>query len=458
MSKRLKTIIKGIILGVSLGIVISATIAGVKVGLHGKLPAGTLVAGTDMSYRTPAEAVQILKEKEALSLSTPLEISLATDLSEKTIQISPQDIDIEYFITETIATIDRINLKENSLPQVLNKKRERGSAEVLYTFDAGKFTRLLDEKLALDEIAPRNATYFINEQGELDITEEKSGQIIDYDGAVNKTKEAIAQMKPVEITLDATAAAPSITKTDLENLKDEIIAKLKNPVLLTHDNEEWTITPIDHLDWIEFAEINRVTLPYLNIEIELESKYIPEHLEESQKAVTILVNENKLGLYLDEQIVPEIEIPVDPISIYQNEENEVIIDGKGQDGIAIQRGMLKKSLELAINNSLSEVVLHTKTILAPVTISKSLQDLGIKELLGVGHTSFTGSPPNRIHNIKTGANNFSGTLIAPDEEFSFNEGLGRVDATTGYKKELVITKAGTIPEYGGGLCQVSTTT
>jgi vancomycin resistance protein YoaR len=83
--------------------------------------------------------------------------------------------------------------------------------------------------------------------------------------------------------------------------------------------------------------------------------------------------------------------------------------------------------------------------------------MGIKELIGVGHTSFFGSPTNRIHNIKTGIAKLNGALIAPNEEFSINARLGPVDDSTGYKKELVITKKGTIPEYGGGLCQVSTT-
>jgi vancomycin resistance protein YoaR len=35
--------------------------------------------------------------------------------------------------------------------------------------------------------------------------------------------------------------------------------------------------------------------------------------------------------------------------------------------------------------------------------------------------------------------------------------LGEVDAANGYLPELVIKENKTIPEYGGGLCQVGTT-
>jgi len=83
--------------------------------------------------------------------------------------------------------------------------------------------------------------------------------------------------------------------------------------------------------------------------------------------------------------------------------------------------------------------------------------LGIFELISEGISSFSGSPSNRIHNIKKGASKFNGVLVKPGEEFSFNKTLGPVGSATGFLPELVIKENKTIPEYGGGLCQVSTT-
>ena len=87
-----------------------------------------------------------------------------------------------------------------------------------------------------------------------------------------------------------------------------------------------------------------------------------------------------------------------------------------------------------------------------------LNDLGIVELLGTGKSSFAGSPKNRRHNIKIGADSVNGSLIPPEEEFSLLKTLGTIDKTTGYLTELVIKGNETIPEYGGGLCQIGTTT
>jgi vancomycin resistance protein YoaR len=93
----------------------------------------------------------------------------------------------------------------------------------------------------------------------------------------------------------------------------------------------------------------------------------------------------------------------------------------------------------------------------PVVDENSLDALGIKEIIGRGETSFAGSPANRIHNIKTGLSFLQSALLKPGEEFSTVKKLGAVDNTTGYLPELVIKENRTTPEYGGGLCQVSTT-
>jgi vancomycin resistance protein YoaR len=77
--------------------------------------------------------------------------------------------------------------------------------------------------------------------------------------------------------------------------------------------------------------------------------------------------------------------------------------------------------------------------------------------LAKGTTNFAGSPKNRIYNIKRALEQFQGITIEPGEEFSFVKHLGPVDGDHGYLPELVIKNNQTIPEFGGGICQVSST-
>lgn len=94
---------------------------------------------------------------------------------------------------------------------------------------------------------------------------------------------------------------------------------------------------------------------------------------------------------------------------------------------------------------------------SPQINSEEIESYGLKELVATGTTSFYGSSDNRKHNIATGADKISGTLIEPGETFSTLDTLGAIDASTGYLEELVILENKTVPEFGGGLCQVSTT-
>ena len=86
-----------------------------------------------------------------------------------------------------------------------------------------------------------------------------------------------------------------------------------------------------------------------------------------------------------------------------------------------------------------------------------IERLGIKDLIAEGTTNFAGSPKNRVFNINRALKQFQGVLIAPGEEFSFVKSLGPVDGENGYLPELVIKNNRTEPEFGGGICQVSST-
>lgn len=103
------------------------------------------------------------------------------------------------------------------------------------------------------------------------------------------------------------------------------------------------------------------------------------------------------------------------------------------------------------------------TIAIPIKIKQAkvqtedANNLGIKELIGIGSSRFVGSITNRIHNITLAASRINGVLVAPGEIFSFNLALGDVSKFTGYKEAFVISGGKTVLGDGGGVCQVSTT-
>ncbi len=103
------------------------------------------------------------------------------------------------------------------------------------------------------------------------------------------------------------------------------------------------------------------------------------------------------------------------------------------------------------------VPLVTRETLPELLDTVSAEDLGIREVIAVGESYFTGSSSARDRNIRLGASKFDGVLIAPGETFSFNEHLGEVSPDAGYDQSFVIIGNRTVQGVGGGICQVSTT-
>jgi vancomycin resistance protein YoaR len=139
-----------------------------------------------------------------------------------------------------------------------------------------------------------------------------------------------------------------------------------------------------------------------------------------------------------------------------------IVNNRATEFIAPKSGH-ELDMNRAVDLIAGSILANNRTIDLPVQVTEpavTLADtnkLGINTLLGHGESDFSGSPKNRRHNIQAGASKFDGVIIPPKETFSFIKQLGVVDASTGYLPELVIKGDKTTPEFGGGLCQVSTT-
>lgn len=95
----------------------------------------------------------------------------------------------------------------------------------------------------------------------------------------------------------------------------------------------------------------------------------------------------------------------------------------------------------------------------PPTLPETVtaEELGIREVVAVGESYFSGSSSGRDKNIRLGASKFKGVLVAPGDTFSFNEFLGDVTPEAGYDESYVIIGNRTVLGVGGGICQVATT-
>jgi len=157
----------------------------------------------------------------------------------------------------------------------------------------------------------------------------------------------------------------------------------------------------------------------------------------------------------------DIEIPVED-ALFRFDNGKVTEFRPSKVGRRVNVGETIRSFEHALSapphatESSVPVPLAVETINPEVTTG-SVNNLGIRELIGRGYSEFTGSIAGRIHNIVLAASKLHGVLIPPGATFSFNDTVGDISAATGYQSAYIIKDGRTILGDGGGVCQVSTT-
>jgi len=308
-----------------------------------------------------------------------------------------------------------------------------------------------EEKAQSAEIA------IINDK--ITIRPEIIGKIFNYNDIVRQIKKRIAYLdsRPVEISLktdypEVYAEELALILPQAKKLLATTQIKLKLPAEIKNKNSKNTEWEIDEKRLVGFLTAKQISFQY-NI------KWLFSALN---KKFYIGLKKKETEKYLREEISPAVDIePVDAkFTISGNKVAEFISSQKGQkldiDGTfkLLENAVVEAAAATALKNFAVELII--KEVASEIT-NENVNDLGIKEVIGTGHSNFAGSPSNRRHNIAVGARAVHGTLIKPGETFSLNKTLGEVNAETGYLPELVIKENKTVPEYGGGLCQIGTT-
>nr|WP_231954722.1 VanW family protein [Actinoplanes derwentensis] len=128
-------------------------------------------------------------------------------------------------------------------------------------------------------------------------------------------------------------------------------------------------------------------------------------------------------------------------------------DGRGLDLVAMAPALLA-----AAQSSDARTVQGTLTAAAPATGAADLQKLGVTEKVSTFTTKFPGGlSSSRSQNIITAAKHVRGALVLPGKTFSLNKFTGERSYAQGYKDAPVIVGGHLQPGVGGGVSQFTTT-
>ena len=304
-----------------------------------------------------------------------------------------------------------------------------------YAIDSAKFREFLQTISRLETPAKDATLMFDEKKQDFIVVEEKSGLIIDRKRLRAELEFNLSNLRRNAINVSLVEDAPEITANETEAAKvqaKEILAQA--PYSLKFEDKKWTLNKDLLLGWFNFAAVAEAGSGNKILGADFDSEAVEKYLA-----------------VLSQSINRE---PINAQFEFKN--SRVTAFALGQDG---RRLNVEKSGEEIVENlkNRRKTIVLAVQIIEPEITAKKADELGIKGLLGRGVSDFSGSPKNRRENIRIGAAKFHGILLKPGEEFSFNKLLGEVGPKQGYLPELVIKRNKTVPEYGGGLCQVSTT-
>lgn len=280
-----------------------------------------------------------------------------------------------------------------------------------------------------------------------EITTSSPGVSFDFQNVLTEATQAWKSLATAEVLITAHIAPPEVTEEELAAASPQVGSifsagkhTIKHFDTHTKKNHTWTLKQAQISEWLD-----------------------PVKREDG--TIVFGLNPSSTYAFLKEKIAPDIDVEPKNAEFTLSEGGVKAIKIVGhRPGVTVDLEQVHADINDAFATRLNEEMeTITETPLSVAVVEPDItladtNDLGITEILGQGYSNFSGSPRNRILNIKNAVyNKLHGTIIKPGAEFSLNNTLRPYTLEAGYLPELVIVGNRIKPEVAGGLCQVGTT-
>lgn len=120
-------------------------------------------------------------------------------------------------------------------------------------------------------------------------------------------------------------------------------------------------------------------------------------------------------------------------------------------------------VDFDVNEAKTIIAEEKEEYVIPLKITKptkTVKDIGTEafpDLLATFSTNYNTGNTNRTTNLKLAVNKINGTVLLPNEEFSYNKVVGERTISAGYKMAATYSNGAVVDGLGGGICQISST-
>ncbi len=260
------------------------------------------------------------------------------------------------------------------------------------------------------------------------------GRMVLIDETVARIREVLPLMAKQQPVTVATRELPmNITQAAKDAAQQRMTALVGQPLVVRVGDAEYTWTSDELSRMVEYVQTNAQGGPTgytLSLNPYMIERRIDKIAEETQT----------------KPVYPRVKWDLGVLTITK----------PGVPGWRLNKQEARDLITTTIDNGVRNVTLVPRYVPIPVN-ETNLNTLGIVDLVSEGKSDFSGSAAYRVTNIQAGLNVLDGVLIPPGDEFSFNETIGAIDETQGFVEGYAIVQQRTQLEFGGGICQDSTT-
>jgi vancomycin resistance protein YoaR len=284
-------------------------------------------------------------------------------------------------------------------------------------------------------------------------TRAQVGRQLDVEATLATLRQTAGHLARREIGLVIRETLPHVIDAGIAHKQAR--AMISAPLTLYVEDNLFTGTFTDTLDGA-----SATPGPWQLSSEELAAMLLVEELqvgEDGSARLEVKLHQEALRSYLS-AIAQELVRPAENARfIFNDDTHELDVIAPSVDGLALDVEASIARINDQIMGQDREVSLIVNVVPAEFNDSVTAEQLGIRELIASSTSYFLGSSEGRRNNVQIAASKFHGIIIKPGGTFSFNEWLGEVTEEEGYDESLIIFGNETIPDVGGGICQVSTT-
>lgn len=183
----------------------------------------------------------------------------------------------------------------------------------------------------------------------------------------------------------------------------------------------------------------------------------------SNRIVKALSDINNNDIVIEIPVVNVAPTPIDLDAIYNEIHKDPVDAYYTTDPYVVHPSSTGLDFDISMDEAKEMLKTYQEEYTIPLKVTYpnvSTNDIGSEafpDLLSSFRTSFTSSNSNRSTNIRLCSEKINGTVLMPGETFSFNQVVGKRTPEAGFKPATAYSGGKVVQEYGGGICQVSST-